>query len=58
VAALLERNDQRRADRARACQQHSAQTRAREAAYQRFSDTPQQADERQRRRDQGCGLEL
>jgi len=33
VAALLDRNDQRRADRAQAWQQHTAQTRARAAAY-------------------------
>jgi hypothetical protein len=58
VAALLDRNDQRRADRAQAWRQHIAQTRAREAAYQRFAATTQQAAERERGRDQGCGLEL
>jgi hypothetical protein len=58
VAALLDRNDQRRADRAQAWQQHTAQTRARDAAYQRFAATTQQAAERERGRDQGCGLEL
>jgi hypothetical protein len=39
VAALLDRNDQRRADRAQAWRRHSAQTRARNAAYQRFTTT-------------------
>jgi AAA domain len=58
IAALLDRNDQRCADRAQAWQQHTAQTRAREAAYQRFTATTQQAAERQSSRDQGYGLEL
>ncbi len=58
VAALLDRNDQRRAARAQAWRQHTAQTRAREAAYQRFADTTQQAAARERSRDQGYGLEL
>ena len=62
VAALLDRNDQRRAHRAQAWRQHTAQTRAREAAYQRFTATRQQATQRQRSRgrarDQGYGLEL
>ncbi len=43
VAALLDRNDQRR---------------AREAAYQRFTTTRQQTAQRQRSRDQGYGREL
>ena len=43
VAALLDRNDQRRADRAQAWRQHTAQNRAREAAYQRLTATRQQA---------------
>jgi hypothetical protein len=53
VAALLDRNDQRRADR-----RHSAQARAREAAHQRITATKQQSAERQRSRDHGYGLEL
>jgi hypothetical protein len=58
VAALLDRNDQRRAGRAQAWRRHSAQTRAREAAYQRFTAARQQTAECQRSRDQGYGLEL
>jgi hypothetical protein len=58
VAALLDCNDQRRADRAQAWRRHSTQTRAREAAYQRFTTTRQQTAQRQRSRDQGCGREL
>ena len=58
VAALLDRNDQRHADRAQAWARHSAQTLAREAAYQRITATRQQIAHRQRSRDQGYGLEL
>jgi conjugative relaxase-like TrwC/TraI family protein len=60
VAALLDRNDQRCAHRAQAWRRHNAQTRAREAAYQRFTVTRQQATQRQRSRSrgQGYGLEL
>ena len=60
MAALLDRNDERRADRTRVWRRHSAQTRAREAAYQRFTTTRQQAAQRQRSRgaDRGYGLEL
>ncbi len=60
VAGLLDRNDQRRADRAHAWLQHNAENRAREAAYQRFTVTRQQATQRQRSRSRGrgCGLEL
>jgi conjugative relaxase-like TrwC/TraI family protein len=60
VAALLDRNDQRRADRAQAWRQHTAQNRARDAAYQRLTATTQQAAQRQRSRsrDRGYGLEL
>ena len=58
VAALLDRNDQRCADRGQARQQHTAQTRAREAAYQRFTTTRQQIAQRQRSRDHGYGREL
>jgi conjugative relaxase-like TrwC/TraI family protein len=58
VVALLDRNDQRRADRAQAWRRHSAQTHAREAAYQRITATRQRTASRQRSRDQGYGLEL
>jgi hypothetical protein len=58
VAALLDRNNQRRSDRAQAWQQHTVHTRAHEAAYQRLSATSQQVAKRQRSRDQGYGLEL
>jgi conjugative relaxase-like TrwC/TraI family protein len=60
VAALLDRNDQRRADRAQAWRQHTAQTRFREAALERLTATTQQAAERgrSRNRDQSYGLEL
>jgi hypothetical protein len=60
LAALLERNDQRRAGRAHAWRQHTAQTRARETAYQRITPTRQQGAQRQRSRgrDRGYGLEL
>jgi ATP-dependent exoDNAse (exonuclease V) alpha subunit len=60
VAALLDRNDQRCADRAQAWRRHSAQTRAREAAYERITATRQQSRERERSRcaDRGYGLEL
>ncbi len=58
VAALLARNDQRRADRAQAWHQHTAQNRARDAAYQRLTATRQQAAQRHRSHDRGYGLEL
>jgi conjugative relaxase-like TrwC/TraI family protein len=58
VAALLKRDDERRADRAHAWRRHSAQTRARETAYQRITTTRRQSAERQRSRDEGYGLEL
>jgi conjugative relaxase-like TrwC/TraI family protein len=58
LAALLDRNDQRCAERAQAWRRHTAQTRAREAAYQRITATRQQAAQRQRNREQGYGLEL
>jgi conjugative relaxase-like TrwC/TraI family protein len=58
VAALLDRNDQRHADRAQAWARPSAQTLAREAAYQRITATRQHTAQRQRSRDQGYGLEL
>jgi conjugative relaxase-like TrwC/TraI family protein len=53
VAALLDRNDQRRAARRAAWRQHSAQARAREAANERLTeaarDTAERAAERERR---------
>ena len=62
VAALLDRNDQRRAARVQGWGRHSAETRAREAAYQRITATRQQATQRQRSRsrgrEHGYGLEL
>jgi AAA domain len=58
VAALLDRNDQRRADRAQAWRRHTAQNRAREAAFERIAATSQHAVQRQRSLDQGYGLEL
>jgi hypothetical protein len=60
VAALLDRNDQRRADRTQAWRQHRTQTRARETAYERITATRQQSRERERSRhaDRGYGLEL
>jgi hypothetical protein len=52
VAALLDRNDERRTARRAAWWQHSAQARAREAANQRLSqatrDTAERAAERER----------
>ena len=52
VAALLDRNDERREARRAAWRQHSAQARAREAAYERITatsrDTTEQAAERER----------
>jgi hypothetical protein len=58
VAALLDRNDQRRTNRAQAWRRHNAQTRARDAAHQRITTTRRWTAERQRSRDQGYGLEL
>jgi hypothetical protein len=60
VAALLDRNDQRRTDRTQAWRQHRAQTHARETAYERITATRQQSRERERshRADRGYGLEL
>jgi len=60
VAALLDRNDQRSADRAQAWWRHTAQNRAREAAFERIRATTRQAAhrERGRSRGRGYGLEL
>ena len=62
VAAVLDRNDERRTARAEAWRQHTAQNRAREAAYQRLNAAAHEAAQRQRSRtrcrDKGYGLEL
>jgi conjugative relaxase-like TrwC/TraI family protein len=59
VAALLDDNDHRCAERGQAWRQYTAQTRAREAAYHRITTRQHAAErERSRGRDQGYGLEL
>ena len=60
IAALLDDHDERRATRSHAWQRHLSRENAREAAYQRFAETSQQAAQRHRSRsqDQGYGLEL
>jgi len=60
VAAILNRNDQRCAERAQAWRHYSAQTRAREAAFERIAATRQRAAKRERSRGMGreYGLEL
>ena len=60
VAALLDRDDYRRARRTQAWRQHTAQTHAREAAFQRLSATRHDhlGRERSRGRNRGYGLEL
>jgi hypothetical protein len=58
VAALLDRNDQRRAERAQAWRQYTAQTRAREAAFERVAATRQRAAHRERGRSRGRGYGL
>jgi conjugative relaxase-like TrwC/TraI family protein len=58
VAALLDRNDQRCADRAEAWRHYNAQGRTRETAFERIAATAKQAVHRERSRDQGYGLEL
>jgi hypothetical protein len=60
VAALLDRNDQRCADRGQAWRQHTAQSRSREAAFERLTATTQHATKRGRSRtwDKVYGLEL
>lgn len=50
VAALVDRNEPRRTQRARAWRREGAQTRARQAAYQRFATARQQAAARERSR--------
>ncbi len=61
VAAVLDRNNQRRADCAQDWRWHSTQTRARNAAYQRFTAATRGSivvRERGRGVDRGYGLEL
>jgi len=60
VAALLDDHDSRRATRSDAWQRHITRENAREAAYQRFAETSQQAAQRHRSRgrSQGYGLEV
>jgi conjugative relaxase-like TrwC/TraI family protein len=62
IAALLDRNDQRRRDRTQAWRDHTDQTRAREATYQRITEEMRAADhQRSRHRGRsrgGYGLEL
>ena len=60
ITALLDDHDQQRATRSHAWQQHLTRENARQAAYQRFTDTSQQATQRHRSRsqDRGYGLQL
>jgi hypothetical protein len=55
VAAVLDRNDERCAERTQAWRQYSAQTRAREAAFERIAATRQRAANRDRTRGAGRG---
>jgi ATP-dependent exoDNAse (exonuclease V) alpha subunit len=50
VAALVDRNERRRTQRARAWRREGGQTRARQAAYQRFATARQQAAAHERSR--------
>jgi uncharacterized protein YutE (UPF0331/DUF86 family) len=58
VAALLERNEQRRGARQDTWRQHTAAEHAWQTAYQRIADTAEHSAERNRSRDHGYGLEL
>ena len=55
VAALLDRNDERRAARRAAWRQHSAQARACEAANERLSQATRKAAERAAERECSVG---
>jgi hypothetical protein len=57
VAVLVDRNERRRTQRARAWRREGAQTRARQAAYQRFATARQQAAARERSRTNNYGYE-
>jgi conjugative relaxase-like TrwC/TraI family protein len=60
VAATLDWSDRRRAERAKAWRQHTAQNRARDTSYQRLTATRGHAAQRHgiRSHDRGHGLEL
>ena len=62
VGGLLDRHDQRRQDRRAGWRAHSAQARAREAAYDRLRQATQRSSQRAQERDRGLdrgeGLEL
>jgi ATP-dependent exoDNAse (exonuclease V) alpha subunit len=58
VCSLLDRYEQRCAERAHAWRQHTAQKLAREAAYQRIAENTRQASARHQSRDRGYALEL
>ena len=58
VAALLERNEQRRRLRQKTWRQHTTAERAWQAAYQRVADTAEQSVEQSRSREHDYGLEL
>ena len=58
VAGLLERNDQRRTERAQIWRSHCTQNCSREAAIERIATATRQAARRQRSRDRGYVLEL
>jgi hypothetical protein len=58
VAALLERNEQRRSARHHTRRQHTAAEHTRHAAYQRLADIAEHSAEHSRSRDHGYGLEL
>jgi AAA domain len=55
VAALLDRNDRRRAARRAACRQHNAQARAREAAHERLRVATRDGAARAAERERGLG---
>lgn len=57
AAALLDRNDQRRAERARAWRQQSTRARDIETAYQRVTASSQRTAQRTRSRHEAYGLE-
>ena len=54
-AALLDRNDERRVARRATWLQHSAEARAREAAYERLAEATRDAAERAAERDRSVG---
>jgi conjugative relaxase-like TrwC/TraI family protein len=60
VAALLDRNDERRATRVKAWRHHNAQARSRAASYERVAAATRAGEQRSRERgrNRGYGLEL